>query len=999
MLKTFRVQEAKPDDAMKGLARIHNDDMRALNLSEGDLIELTGSKTTPARVRSSDDIESGIIQIDGLIRENAGVSLDENINLESSIIYHFAGSITLQPLIKPDADESYILSLLEAQAVRTGDRVRLNLFGTRTCDFLVTSTTPDGTVIINKSTYLNLLKPLEINAHKISYEDIGGLSSQIRKVREMIELPLRFPQVFERLGIQPPRGVLLYGPPGTGKTVIARAVANETDAWFTHISGPEIIGKFYGESEERLRKIFEEAQDRAPSIIFIDEIDAIAPKRADMGGEKQVERRVVAQLLALMDGLKSRGQLIVIGATNIPNSLDPALRRPGRFDREISIPIPDRNGRLEILKIHTRGMPLAQDVDLMKIADLSHGYVGADLEALAKEAAMSCVRDILPMINFSSQLIPYEKIAKLEVTHKHFMNALLETNPSATREVFVEVPDVKFSDLGGLDEIKQQLINAVRQPIDHTEIFSQYNISQVHGILLYGPVGVGKTSLVKALAHESGLNFINVQSANLLSRYQGDSERALKNIFRVAKQAAPSIIFLDGIDTLFPEKTSDSQTLKGQFMTEMDSIAETGGVTVIAATDNPRGLDKSLFMPSVFDLRIKVSVPDINEREEIFRLSLENKPLDSDINFAELAESTEGLTGGDIKYICRSAIMEALNNDSENFIIKRENFDEHIESFSDVIAKRRETLEQEKAKENAVEISAEIGYPRLDIFLAEKLGLSRTSIQRILKRGGVSFNGDLHLKGSMKVSPGDKFLVQVPESENLTVLEGEDVPFDIIYEDEHLIIVNKPAGIVVHPGTGNWHGTLIQGLVKRYPEMKSMDGFMRPGIVSRLDMGTSGLMVVARNQDSFLLLQKMFASREVDKRYIALIHGHLAQPEGILSGPIDVDPNDPLKRVVIEGGKPAITGYKVIKEAEKFSLVECKLYTGRTHQIRVHMSAAGCPLYGDFTYGAQEKFMNRVFLHSWKLSFIHPITGQELKFRQNIPEEFINLLHTLNHGE
>ena len=405
---TFKVQEAYSGDALKGLARIHPDDLDALCLTESDLVDITGTKTTPARIRSGDrEAGRGIIQIDGLIRENAGTSLDELITLTPST-HHFAGSVSLQPLgdVKlsgKEKDENYILSLLTGHAVRAGDRVRLNLFGTRICDFAVTATTPDGTVILNKSTYLNLLKPSEAkHTHKVTYEDIGGLGSQIRKVREMIELPLRFPQVFERLGIQPPRGVLLYGPPGTGKTVIARAVANETDAWFTHISGPEIIGKFYGESEERLRKIFEEAQDRAPSIIFIDEIDAIAPKREDMGGEKQVERRVVAQLLALMDGLKSRGQLIVIGATTSPNSLDPALRRPGRFDREIAIPVPDRKGRLEILRIHTRGMPLAHDVDLARVADMSHGFVGADLEALAKEAAMSCVRDILPYVNFQA---------------------------------------------------------------------------------------------------------------------------------------------------------------------------------------------------------------------------------------------------------------------------------------------------------------------------------------------------------------------------------------------------------------------------------------------------------------------------------------------------------------------------------------------------------------------------------------------------------------------
>ena len=687
MQKIFKVLEAYSGDAMKGLARIHPDDMLEMNLNEGDLVEIIGKKITPARIRAG-DYETGrdVIQIDGLIRENAGTSLDEKITLESNITYHFAGSATLQPLgdvklTDKEKDESYILSNLEGQALRTGDRIRINFFGTRVCDFSVTATTPNGTVIINKSTYLNILKPLEVkHAHKISYEDIGGLSSQIRKVREMIELPLRFPQIFERLGIQPPRGVLLYGPPGTGKTVIARAVANETDAWFTHISGPEIIGKFYGESEERLRKIFEEAQDRAPSIIFIDEIDAIAPKREDMGGEKQVERRVVAQLLALMDGLKSRGQLIVIGATNIPNSLDPALRRPGRFDREISIPVPDRKGRLEILKIHTRGMPLAKDVDLKKIADLSHGFVGADLEALAKEAAMSCVRDILPYVNFHNEEIPYEKVSKLEVGMKHFLNALLETDPSATREVFVEVPDVTWNDIGGLDEIKSELMNAVTWPLKHSEIFERYNIQPARGILLYGKSGTGKTLLAKALAHESGVNFINVQSSDVLSRYLGESERALKDIFRVAKQAAPSIIFFDEIDTLFPERKNNASSfastesrLTGQFMAEMKGIEELNGVTVLGATNRIDLLDKSL--TEIFDLKFEMPLPDSKTREKIFEILLKDKPLNKDINLSELAKNTENFTGGDISFICRRAAMKALKRDKENFVMRLEDFD------------------------------------------------------------------------------------------------------------------------------------------------------------------------------------------------------------------------------------------------------------------------------------------------------------------------------------
>ena len=686
MQKVLKVNEAYSGDAMKGLARIHPMDMAELGLTDGDLVSITGRKTTPVRIRTGDsETDRNIIQIDGLIRENAGTSLDENITLSTQITHHFAGSATLQPLgdVKlsdREKDERYILSMLEGQAVNTGDRLRVNLFGTRVCDFSVTATTPDGIVILNKSTYLNILKPLEIkHAHKVTYEDIGGLSSQIRKVREMIELPLRFPQVFERLGIQPPRGVLLYGPPGTGKTVIARAVANETDAWFTHISGPEIIGKFYGESEERLRKIFEEAQDRAPSIIFIDEIDAIAPKREDMGGEKQVERRVVAQLLALMDGLKSRGQLIVIGATNIPNSLDPALRRPGRFDREISIPTPDRNGRLEILRIHTRGMPLSDDVDLKRIADLSHGFVGADLEALAKEAAMSCVRDILPFVNFQNQEIPYERVASLEVSMRHFMNALLETEPSATREVFVEIPDVTWNDIGGLESVKDELMRAVTWPLKHSEIFERYDIQPSRGILLYGKSGTGKTLLAKALAHESGVNFITVQSANVLSRYLGESERALKDIFRVAKQAAPSIIYFDEIESLFPERSGSSSAfsstesrLTSQFLAEMRGIEELNGVTVLAATNRIDLVDESLLSSGIFDTKLELPLPDSDTRAEIFRILLRKKPLDDDVNISELAEMTEGFSGGDISILCRRAAMNALKNDVDNFLIRRD---------------------------------------------------------------------------------------------------------------------------------------------------------------------------------------------------------------------------------------------------------------------------------------------------------------------------------------
>lgn len=687
----FTVKEARPGDALKGIARMNPADMDVLGLSEGQIIEIVGKKVTAARVRAcEEDCAEHVLQIDGLTRENALVSLEDTVNVRPAT-HHFAGSITLQPLsaralTDKEGDSAYILSLLEGQPLTAGDRVRLNLFGTRICDFLVSETTPGGTVVVSKSTYLNRLKPAKVaQPRKISYEDIGGLGFQIRRVREMIELPLRFPQVFERLGIQPPKGVLLYGPPGTGKTVIARAVANETDAWFTHISGPEIIGKFYGESEERLRNIFEEAQSRSPSIIFIDEIDAIAPKREDMGGEKQVERRVVAQLLALMDGLESRGQIVVIGATNIPNSLDPALRRPGRFDREISVPIPDRKGRFEILQIHTRGMPLAEDVDLKRVADLSHGFVGADLEALAKEAAMACVRDILPYVNLHTQDIPYEKVASLEVRMSHFMAALMEIDPSAIREVFVEIPDVSWEDIGGLEDVKEELIQAVSWPLRHAEVFERYSVQPTRGIMLHGPSGTGKTLLAKALAKESGVNFISVKGPSLMSRYVGESERAIREVFRTARQAAPSILYFDEIESLIPIRGREAggsaftERVIGQFMSEMSGIEDLQGVVVLATTNRLDLVDPALLVAGRFDLVLELPLPDAAARESIFRIELRQKPLAPDVDVKNLAALTGGASGADIAFVCRKATTEALKahlkREGSSLCLERAHFD------------------------------------------------------------------------------------------------------------------------------------------------------------------------------------------------------------------------------------------------------------------------------------------------------------------------------------
>jgi len=673
----LKVKEALPKDVGRCIARLDPVDMTRYGIKEGQIIEIEGKNRTPARVLACESSDRGgrTIQIDGIIRDNAGVGLDEFVTV-NKIAYSFAESVSLRPmttisLLEKEKDAEYIASLLEGMPVTKNDRVRLTLFGTRTCDFKVVSAQPPGVVVINKSTYIVLEKKTTgpNKLERISYEDIGGLGDQIQRVREMIELPLRFPQVFDRLGVEPPQGVLLYGPPGTGKTVIARAVANETDVYFTHISGPEIIGKFYGESEERLRKVFEEAQSHAPAIIFIDEIDAIAPKREEMGGEKQVERRVVAQLLALMDGLESRGQLVVIGATNIPNTLDPALRRPGRFDREIAVPIPDRKGRMEILQIHTRGMPLSEDVNLEKISEITHGFVGADLEALAKEAAMSTLRKLLPEINFEMADIPFENLLDMKVTMGNFMEALKEVEPSAIREVFVEIPNVTWDKVGGLEDIKEQLKEAVEWPLKYEDAFTEFNVQPPVGILIHGPSGTGKTLIAKALANESGVNFISVKGPSLMSKYVGESERAIREVFKTAKQAAPTILYFDELESMVPVRGKETgsgsaftERVISQFLAEMSSIEELKGVVVLATTNRIDLIDPSLLSSGRFDLILEVDLPDISTRKEIFDIHLKGKPLADDIRTTDLAKMTEGMDGADINYICRKVSMLAMRD-------------------------------------------------------------------------------------------------------------------------------------------------------------------------------------------------------------------------------------------------------------------------------------------------------------------------------------------------
>ena len=671
----LKVKEALVKDVGRAIARIDPEDMKNAGLVPGDIVLIEGKRKTPVKIMPCYPEERGkqIIQIDGISRGNAQTGIDEKIKV-SKTNYKQALKIKLYPNATSGStfkanDARYIGSLIDGVPVLKGDKVRAMLFGSRSVDYDIIESIPSGVVLINPGTQvqLELAKQTEKRSSKVSYEDIGGLSMQVQRIREMIELPLKYPEVFERLGIDPPKGVFFYGPPGTGKTLIVRAVANETDAYFVYISGPEIMGKFYGESEERLRKVFNDAQSHAPAIIFIDEIDAIAPKREEMGGEKQVEKRVVAQLLSLMDGLESRGKVIVIGATNIPNTIDPALRRPGRFDREISVPIPDKNGRLEILEIHTRGIPLAADVSLQKLAEITHGFVGADMEALAREAAMTALRKILPKIDFEMSEIPYETLKNLEVTMDNFRDAMKEVEPSAIREVFVEVPDVKWKDIGGYDEIKEALKETIEWPLKYADLYGKADAAPPKGIILYGKPGTGKTYLAKAVANESGVNFISVKGPQIISKYVGESEKGVRELFRKARQAAPSILFLDEIDSLTPHRSlggngsSDvTERVISQFLTEMDGIEEMKGVVVLAATNRIDLIDPALLRSGRFDLLFELSEPDAEVRENIFRIHTRNKTLAKDVDLHELAAETDEMVGADIEFICRKASMLAI---------------------------------------------------------------------------------------------------------------------------------------------------------------------------------------------------------------------------------------------------------------------------------------------------------------------------------------------------
>ncbi len=697
----YKVKEALGKDTGRAVARMDPDDMKSSGLEPGDVIFITGKRRTSAKVIPCYADERGkcILQIDGIIRENAQTSIDEKVTIEPAECKEGI-RIKLQPdsgfgVQYTGKDARYFGYLLEGLPVMAGDKVRAKLFGSRSVDCWVVETNPVGAVLITSKTKIELSHPKneEKGSSKVLYEDIGGLGPQVQRIREMIELPLRHPEIFKRLGIEAPKGVFLYGPPGTGKTLIVRAVANETDAYFLYISGPAIMGKFYGESEERLRKVFSEAQANAPAIIFIDEIDAIAPKREDMGSEKQVEKRVVAQLLSLMDGLESRGKVIVIGATNIPNTIDPALRRPGRFDRELAIPIPDKKQRLEILEIHTRGMPLAEDVDLDKLAAVTHGFVGADLEAFAREAAMTALRGIIHEIDYEVEELPYEQLLSLKISMDNFREAKKEIEPSAVREVFVEVPKVSWEEVGGLDEIKEALRETVEWPLKYASLFRKVNTQPPKGILLSGRPGTGKTYMAKALATESGVNFISVKSSQIMSRFLGESEKGIMELFKKARQAAPSILFFDEIDSICPQRSSSngesntSDRVISQFLTEMDGIEELSGVFILAATNRIERIDPALLRSGRFELIYELPSPNEQTRQKIFEIHLRSKPLHRDVDLQVLAAMNKDMVGADIYFICQKASFYAIRDAVESLA------DGEDESRAEVFVKQKHLLQ------------------------------------------------------------------------------------------------------------------------------------------------------------------------------------------------------------------------------------------------------------------------------------------------------------------
>ena len=685
---SLRVAETDPKFVGKGIAIIDPKIMKELQLGTGDVLELSGNRRrTHTLLWSAQQSDFGkkLIRIDGYTRNNLGVGIDDNVSVRK-----VNADKVQQVVLSPTEDlnvvglEEYLPELLEGHVVTKGDSIPINMMGHK-IGFMVTTIIPsDGPAIITANTDFVIGSVPKTGTKlipRVNYEDIGGLRNEIQKVREMIELPMRHPEIFDRIGIEAPRGVLLFGPPGTGKTLLAKAVANETNANFYSIGGPEIMRKFYGESEERLRDTFKQAQENAPSIIFIDEIDSIAPKREEVSGD--VEKRVVSQLLTLMDGLESRGKVVVIGATNRPDALDPALRRPGRFDREIEIGIPDQNGRLEILEIHTRGMPLTEDVHLNAIAKRTHGFVGADLEAVCREAAMRSLRNVLPEINLEETKIPIETLNKIKITPNDFENSLKDVQPSALREVYVQRPNVKWTDIGGLPAVKEELKEAIEWPLTHADLFSEADIVPPKGLLLYGSPGTGKTMIAKAVATNSEANFISIKGPELLSKWVGESEKGIREVFRKARQASPCVVFFDELDSVAPRRSTNGgdshvgERIVSQLLTELDGLEDLRGVIIIGATNRPDIIDEALLRPGRFDRLLEVPLPDNDAIREILRIHMAKKPVDNTVNIEKLVELVKGYSGADIASLVNAAAISAIrehitNNRSEQKTIKKE---------------------------------------------------------------------------------------------------------------------------------------------------------------------------------------------------------------------------------------------------------------------------------------------------------------------------------------
>lgn len=707
---TLRIGEVSQRHVGKGIAVVDPKIVEDNSWETGQILELVGNRKSHVKLwpGSTEEYGAGIIKIDGITRHNIGASIGEKVTLKK-VDAKQAEQITLSPIEKLSAEglQDYMQANYMGHVFTTGDTViATTQLGGRT-QLVVTNTVPSAKpVIVTEQTEFKLgsmTKSVDNSIPRITYDDLGGLRNEVQKIREMVELPMRHPELFEKLGVEAPKGVLLYGPPGTGKTLLAKAVAGETNSHFTSLSGPEIIGKFYGESEERLREIFKQAEENAPSIIFIDEIDSIAPKREEVTGE--VEKRIVSQLLTLMDGMKSRGKVVVIAATNRPDSIDPALRRPGRFDREIEIGIPDQQGRKEILEIHTRGMPIDDKVNMDQIARVTHGFVGADLEVLAKEAAMRSLRKILPKLDLEKEKIPAEILQKIIITENDFRDALKEVRPSALREVLVQVPNVSWEDVGGLESLKEELYEAVEWPLKHREAFEHTDVTPPKGILLYGPPGTGKTLIAKAVAHTTESNFISIKGPELLSKWVGESEKGVREVFRKARQAAPCIIFLDELDALAPSRSSGSsdshvtERVVSQLLTEIDGLEELHNVLIIGATNRVDLIDDALLRPGRFDRIIEVPLPEAKGREYIFKIHTKKKPLAKEVDFEKLVQLTDGFSGAEIEGVCNRAAMSAIRryvNQGEKTVksikITQEDLEGAIEKMRPVKAKPRQAM-------------------------------------------------------------------------------------------------------------------------------------------------------------------------------------------------------------------------------------------------------------------------------------------------------------------